>query len=84
MNKTELLLTDAQKVDRGNRAAVLLGEDVYRLCMEDVYQCLHTALDNIPTDSAEQVMSIIRQLRVIKTINTKLEGWASEARRLHD
>jgi len=84
MNKKETLLTNSELIERGQRASVLLNSDSYVQCVQDMYDCLHLGFDGLHTDDSDCAMSIVRQLRSLRTLNSKFESWSQESKRLSE
>ncbi len=84
MNKKETSLTNNELIERGQRASVLLNSASYIQCVQDMYDCLHLGFDGLHTDDANSAMSIVRQLRSLRTLNSKFETWSQESKRLSE
>jgi type VI protein secretion system component VasF len=82
MNKIQKQLTNSEIIERGQRASVLLNSESYLQCIEDMYSCLHLGFDGLQTDDADSAMAIVRQLRSLRTLNSKFETWSQESKRL--
>lgn len=82
MNTGELALSDQERVERGQRAYDFKQYSAFDECIKDIYNTLHVSLDNQPTDNAENVLSIIRQLRSLRSFESRLDSWIQEAGRL--
>lgn len=77
-------MNDDERVARGDRAASLLSADIFDEALDDLRDCLLGGIESIKTDDTENVMAIVRQMRSLKQLKFRLEGWASEARRLRE
>ena len=49
-----------------------------------MYDCLHLGFDGLHTDDSDCAMSIVRQLRSLRTLNSKFETWSQESKRLSE
>ncbi len=75
-----MVLTDDEKVQRGFRAEHLLSSGIFDEALTDIKSVLHASLETFVTDEAEPVMAVMRQLRALRHVRGRLEGWVSEAR----
>lgn len=76
------LKTDDEKIQRGQNAKLLIESDAFKDTMQEMYDSLHAAIDCLPTDDKDRLVSISGQLRAIKTVISKLDTWVQESRRL--
>ena len=78
----QLMMSDEDKVMRGQRAGMLIQSEAYQEVITEIREMLHLALDNQPTDDNDIVMPIVRQLRAVKAIETKLLAWEQDGARI--
>lgn len=78
------VLSDEERIARGDRAANLLSAGVFDEALNDLRDCLLGGIESIQTDDTENVMAIVRQMRSLKQLRFKLEGWAQDSRRLRE
>jgi len=74
--------TSQEKIQRGLRAEKLLREEVFDEAIADLRSVLYSELETFTTDDPAPVMAIMRQLRGLRHLRSRLEGWKSEARTL--
>ena len=72
-------LSDEDKVNRGDRAADLLGSDSFREVIQALQESLHGGLDSMSVQDQDAIMQIVNQIRAVKSIPGKLGGWAKDA-----
>lgn len=72
-------LTDEEKVILGEGAKRILEDEAVQFAFESMRGSLLAAIDSMRTDSPDDVMAIVRQLRVIRVVQDKLKGYVSEA-----
>lgn len=75
-------LTDEERVLRGQRARAVRQDKTIQEALEEIHSVLHLQLDNMPTNDANAMVSLVSQLRAIKALNTKLESWDTEGARI--
>ena len=75
-------MTDEQRIQRGYRASHLINSEAFPECIAELNRLLHGAIETFPDDNPDKVMPIVRQLRAIRAIETKLASWAADGERL--
>lgn len=75
------VLTPEDRVRRGRGAEILLADPDVEFVFAEMSAALHHQLDNQPTDDVDNILSIVRQLRVIKALKCRLEGFVQEGKR---
>lgn len=75
-------LTDDEKIRLGYGAARMLEDEAVQAVMQDMKNILHQTLDSMQSDNEQDVMSIVRQLRVIRAIQGKLESYKQQGQYL--
>jgi len=71
-------MSPEERQQRGANANALIQTSSYGKCIQDMYDSLHEGLDCLPTDDPLPAMSILRQLRSLRLLDTKLRAWAKE------
>ena len=74
------VLSDEEKVNRGDRAGSLLAAESFHEVIQALQESLHGGLDSMPIHDQKAIMDIVYQIRAVKSIPGKLEGWAQEAK----
>ena len=75
-------MTDTDHIiRRGMAAGDILRSEAITEAFDEMKGNLHAQIDAMQQDDSENVMAIVRQIRAIRCLRSKLESWEQQGRR---